>query len=57
MYMFKKLLASMGIGTVKVNDADWNGSLNIQKLGQLINLPGDPSTLFLFIAGYCSQGC
>jgi hypothetical protein len=55
--MFKKLLASMGIGTVKVNDADWNGSLNIQKLGQLINLPGDPSTLFLFIAGYCSQGC
>ena len=38
--MFKKLLASMGISTVKVGDADWNGSLNIQKLGQLINLPG-----------------
>lgn len=24
----------------QVCDADWNGSLNIQKLGQLINLPG-----------------
>jgi hypothetical protein len=47
--MFKKLLASMGISTVKVGDADWNGSLNIQKLGQLINLPGDPSTVFCLL--------